>query len=297
MKDPAFLFYTQKFYESTRTMFPMERACYLDLLMYQHQNGEIPNEIGRLLMYCPGVDEATLVATLQAKFVRTETGWINLFMKNVIEEREIFTKNQSESGKIGSFWKKMYSFYPKTKVKILKDFFSKDLIVSIYEDLIFNDRNTFEGSVKRCLSTRDINTDIDIDKIISIIDKGGVGEKEEGGRQEPQQAIIYPFNSEAFLDVWNKWLEYKSKEHRFNYKTIESQQAQLTELANLSNGDQETAISIIRQSVANGWKGLFKLKDKENSQIRQSGSKSTSQPSMSFDQDRALMVKRNTTAV
>ena len=37
MKDPAFLFYSKDFYEGTRTMLPEERACYIDLMIYQHQ--------------------------------------------------------------------------------------------------------------------------------------------------------------------------------------------------------------------------------------------------------------------
>jgi len=35
MKDPAFLFYSKDFYEGTRTMLPEERACYIDLMIYQ----------------------------------------------------------------------------------------------------------------------------------------------------------------------------------------------------------------------------------------------------------------------
>lgn len=77
MKDPAFLFYSKDFYEGTRMMLPVERACYVDLLIYQHQNGPIPNTLERVLLYCNGVDEATLKATLKAKFKRTKSGWIN----------------------------------------------------------------------------------------------------------------------------------------------------------------------------------------------------------------------------
>ena len=76
MKDPAFLFYSKDFYEGTRMMLPEERACYVDLLIYQHQNGIIPLDLKRVLMYCNGVDEATLKATLEAKFTKTEEGWV-----------------------------------------------------------------------------------------------------------------------------------------------------------------------------------------------------------------------------
>lgn len=76
MKDSAFLFYSKDFYEGTRMMFPEERACYIDLLIYQHQNGIIPFDLKRVSMFCNGIDIATLEATLEAKFEQTESGWV-----------------------------------------------------------------------------------------------------------------------------------------------------------------------------------------------------------------------------
>ena len=49
-KDPAFLLYSKDFYEGTRMMLPEERACYVDLMIYQHQNGGfIPNDVRRII--------------------------------------------------------------------------------------------------------------------------------------------------------------------------------------------------------------------------------------------------------
>lgn len=76
-KDPAFLFYSTDFYEGTRTMLPEERTCYVDLMIYQHQRGPIPNDLQRVLLYCNGISEATLKATLQAKFKLTDKGWLS----------------------------------------------------------------------------------------------------------------------------------------------------------------------------------------------------------------------------
>ena len=63
------------------------------------------------------------------------------------------------------------------------------------------------------------------------------------------------------INSWNKWKEYKKAEFRFNYKSEISEQAAKTELINLSSNNEETAIKIIEQSIANGWKGFFKLKE------------------------------------
>jgi hypothetical protein len=105
-KDPAFLFYSKDFYEGTRTMLPNERACFIDLLIYQHQHEIIPLDLERVLMYCSGVSEATLQATLQAKFKHTDKGWYNEKLMMVIENRKEFTGKQSDNGVVGQFFKK-----------------------------------------------------------------------------------------------------------------------------------------------------------------------------------------------
>ncbi len=105
MKDPAFLFYSKDFYEGTRLMLPEERACYIDLLIYQHQNGFIPDEPKRLTLYCGGVDEATLKATLKAKFKLCDKGWYNEKLSKVIDERSNYKNSLSQSGVLGQFFK------------------------------------------------------------------------------------------------------------------------------------------------------------------------------------------------
>ena len=104
--DPAFLFYSRDFYEGTRMMHPEERACYIDLMIYQHQHGYIPIDTRRIMLYCGGVSEAVLIAVLEAKFKRCEQGWYNERLQKVIEDREDYKDKQSKNGKIGQFYKK-----------------------------------------------------------------------------------------------------------------------------------------------------------------------------------------------
>jgi hypothetical protein len=86
-------------------------------------------------------------------------------------------------------------------------------------------------------------------------------------KKEPKEAIIevvkiqYPFFTENFKTQWQLWKVYKSKEFNFKYKSIESEQAALTELSNLSQKSEKKAIEIINQSMAKGWKGFFELKN------------------------------------
>lgn len=73
--------------------------------------------------------------------------------------------------------------------------------------------------------------------------------------------VIYPFNTENFIGEWLSWKIYKSKEFNFKYKSVQSEQAGLTELSNLSGKNETKAIAIINQSIAKGWKGFFELKN------------------------------------
>lgn len=78
--------------------------------------------------------------------------------------------------------------------------------------------------------------------------------------------VIMPFESENFHNYWSMWKEYKHKQLNFKYKTPQSEQAALKDLVDLCDGYEETAIKIIEQSMAKGWKGLFKLKNDTNEQ-------------------------------
>ena len=81
-----------------------------------------------------------------------------------------------------------------------------------------------------------------------------------------QKGVVYPFDSDLFKRHWLLWLDYKAKEFNFKYKTIQSEQAALKKLAELSNQTEGAAIKIIEQSFANGWKGFFELKNNKDEQ-------------------------------
>lgn len=111
-------------------------------------------------------------------------------------------------------------------------------------------------------------------KANSVIEIGVVYEVENENRNEVENGkskkakaeiqkseIVFPFETEKFKVHWQLWKAYKAKEHNFKYKSIQSEQASLVELSNLSNGLEETAILIINQSLAKGWKGFFELKN------------------------------------
>lgn len=71
-----------------------------------------------------------------------------------------------------------------------------------------------------------------------------------------------PF-TEGFMPRWEEWKAYKKEQHRFTYKPI-GEQAAIDHLFELSAGNEEIAWLIIKEARANGWKGLFQLKNLPN---------------------------------
>jgi len=71
--------------------------------------------------------------------------------------------------------------------------------------------------------------------------------------------VINPF-SDAFLDTWQRWKDFRWEEHKFKYKGCISEQTRLISLARLADGVEEVAIAIILQSIESGWSGLYALK-------------------------------------
>lgn len=175
MKDPAFLFYSKDYYEGTRMMLPEERACYVDLLVYQHQNGYIPNDLKRISLYCSGISEATLQATLEAKFKLTHKGWVNYKLKNVMDEREKFSEKQALNGKVGQFWKKCKQLLSAKDYKSIREILenqTNDDIYEIIKDFSYNQKDikaTLQAMLEALLKQYAIaNKDLYIDSNLRI---------------------------------------------------------------------------------------------------------------------------------
>lgn len=83
-------------------------------------------------------------------------------------------------------------------------------------------------------------------------------------KKNSETELKIPWETENFKTQWQHWKVYKKKEFGFKFKSLQSEQAALTELANKSGGDEKTAIKIIHQSMANGWRGFFELKQNQN---------------------------------
>jgi hypothetical protein len=72
--------------------------------------------------------------------------------------------------------------------------------------------------------------------------------------------VVWPFNSDQFMNAWKEW-EADRRERRIKAYTTRGLQTALHELQTMSNNDERTAIKIIGQSIAKGWQGLFPIRN------------------------------------
>ena len=110
-----------------------------------------------------------------------------------------------------------------------------------------NGEESSHRTVKK-VHTNNIVNKIDVNKIIN---------------NTVNNELVFPFDSNEFLETWNLWKNYR-QEIKKPIKGIISEQSQLQKLSKISNGDQQTAIEIINQSISNNWQGLFEIKKQKS---------------------------------
>jgi predicted transcriptional regulator len=66
---------------------------------------------------------------------------------------------------------------------------------------------------------------------------------------------------ELNIEAWKLWKQFKKEQFKTSYKNI-GELAAINKLIKISGGCFDTQFKIINQSIENGWKGLFELKEK-----------------------------------
>jgi len=111
-------------------------------------------------------------------------------------------------------------------------------------------KHATEHSTEQCCST--IQSTCDIHKPQTINHK-----PQTINEPEPVQL---PFNG-VFEGAWKEWINYRKQAKIKPYTPLGLQKA-LTKLVAESGNDQTTAVAMIEESIANGWQGIFPLKNK-----------------------------------
>jgi len=106
---------------------------------------------------------------------------------------------------------------------------------------------------------------IKLNKPIKLIKQKEISENVKIGNVKIDNSEVeLIFDTENFKVHWQLWKSFKKQTHKFKYLNTESEQRALNTLKKLCNDNEETAISIILQSIDNGWKGFFPLKNQSN---------------------------------
>ena len=72
---------------------------------------------------------------------------------------------------------------------------------------------------------------------------------------------------ELNVEIWKKWRAYRKETFRLTYKPI-GEKAAIGKRMRLSQGCHEVQEQIIQQSIENGWKGIFDLKEQKQSKTK-----------------------------
>jgi hypothetical protein len=86
----------------------------------------------------------------------------------------------------------------------------------------------------------------------------------ESKLKETKEESPLVFISNDWQQLWEGWVEHKRNQFKDKYKTKQSEQIAINQLVELAGGELETAQEIVKASVSNLWKGLFKLKTNTN---------------------------------
>lgn len=78
-------------------------------------------------------------------------------------------------------------------------------------------------------------------------------------------SIDADFVAPEFAEPWQLWLDYR-KETKRPYKSEKSERIGYEQLIKKSNNDPTQALEIVKNTIANGYQGLFSLKDNEREQ-------------------------------
>lgn len=281
MSAPAFQFYAQDFLTGVMYLTNEEIGIYIKMLAKQWTDGKIPK---KRLGFLVGINWEDLSEELQEKFADCGDYIINERLEMEREKQFSYRKKQSENGKKGGRPKK------NGEIEEFEEEFEeeneKEESIDNVEDTETKKAKITQPFLKKKAKKSSSTEDEDEVEDEEEIEKEEENEKEEKTRAEkiqigenrlvkkrqkpkapPPREIVMPFDSDVFASIWQQWRDYKAKEHKFYYKSEQSEQAALVDLNNKAGGVEAVAMGIIRQSMANGWKGFFELKNENNGKV------------------------------
>ena len=133
----------------------------------------------------------------------------------------------------------------------------------------FQDENQDGNQDGNQVVNQDVNQVVDIDKDIDIDKNNKINYNKNNitcpttlpsgwkNIEMPKDEIIIPLELREAMDLWLKY----RKEIKKPYKPMGLREC-VKKLEKLSGNDRAVAVAIVRESISNGWTGLFPLKKK-----------------------------------
>lgn len=233
MKDPAILLYKDKWLIATKGMRADAKGWYLNLIIYQHEMGSLPNDIEELANLCDvrfsefEQFKQVFEQVIKQKFELNSDGKLeNLFAREIIQNRETFKEKRSDAGKLSYVLR-----YFRTNFKYKKGFeewFKSNVIIDfdIKNEQVL--KQVFEQNIELYINVN-VNKDIIInneDKVITwkddfniyiknlnsalkilLADEDWLAERE---RFHPNLEIKKTLEK-SYLDFWAKEAGWKNK--------------------------------------------------------------------------------------
>lgn len=241
-KDPALLFYYDTWLTATAGMDADARGWYLQLLIHQYDKIYLPNNIEELALLA-GVKisdyerfKQVFEQVFEQRFEQTpDKKWLqNPFMSEILKKREAFIDKRTISGKLSWFLR-----YAKKKWKIDKKM----------ADFIKANKEVLR------------NVDMKNEQVLVQVYEQEFKQKSElllNGDGNKDIVIVYPFTSNNFMIIWDKWIAYKKEQFNFTYKPI-GLQTTLNELSKLSGYSEKKAIELIDYAISHSWQGFYPM--------------------------------------
>lgn len=172
-KDPAALFYIDKWLTATAEMDSDVRGWYLNLILHQFDKNDLPNDIEKLAVMA-GVKfseydkfKQVFEQVFKRLFKQNDSGRLEqIFAKEILQGRKLFQEKRSNSGKMSYFLKLIRSKfkYPKGFEGFIKENLNIDFDLKNEQVL----QQVFKQNLELYIN---VNKDKDINKDIGINSK------------------------------------------------------------------------------------------------------------------------------
>ena len=137
--------------------------------------------------------------------------------------------------------------------KYVEAVYSKFQLVDGY----YINKRMYEEAEKRSKYTESRRNNASAKHMQKHMDNHMENENENINENRNRNVLVYP--SFEFQNLWEEWIEYKKVELKDRYKSPKTEQTAINNLIKLCNGDIRIAEEIVNNSIANKYKGLFKV--------------------------------------